>query len=77
MMQGFAVADKKNLKEDATRRGTELLQWQSPTLSVAEFYLNPNSKNNNKTKHQSIFCKQFQTNPESKKEMSIRIKDES
>jgi hypothetical protein len=46
-------------------------------ISVAEFYLNPNSKNNNKTKHHSIFGKQSQIIPESKKEMSIRIKDES
>jgi hypothetical protein len=68
---------KKKLEQEATSKGTEWLQWQSPTLSVAKFYINPNSKNNNKTEHHSIFCKQFQTNPESKKEMSIRIKHES
>jgi hypothetical protein len=44
MMEGFAVADKRNLEEEATSKGTELLRWQSPTPSVAEFYLNPNSK---------------------------------
>jgi len=43
-MEGFAVADKRNLEKEATSKGTELLRWQSPALSVAEFYLNPNSK---------------------------------
>jgi hypothetical protein len=66
---------KKKLEEEATSKGTELLWWQSPTLSVAKFYLNPNSKNNNKTEHHSIFGKQSQKNPESKREMSIQIHD--